>query len=756
MTSIQWDSQQFYQPPRPVAIPPSTFWPPSHSQAGAGSTYFQPPIASARFEEVKGTTTHGAPQNTSSSYKAELPPDQGQSLHGIKEITQDQDSRDAAVVSNAETEILSIGKPLLLAANRDVANVVENLDSVYGPATDSNQVKWGTSQDKPILLDSDVGSNGEFDNVENGTPLDLTMRDAILSHSHPTFDTAYIPRSTYNIGVAEPTGDEGLRQVEASSILSQNDTTIATEMNGDLLLASQNIESPIGLASVQETSAISVTEGIPTNEGKIDKYQPKSRRDNNDHISAENDHMDKIELSLGMTRSDDRDGSIDGTDGEDHANDSSGSDIEPRQHLKRRRAKSTDSSAQTNFRNVKDVTFPTDIWDVLSQGGTAVSFDLPLKSQSINGGDHVNDSDTAGSEIQERRLKRPRRAKSTESSAHMSPSNVKEASFAMANSSEVSTPKTGATSSDSPLESHEIPIGGSLTLQTFQSGIVYCLKFSQKELPFPLDIEQAQDVISSASSGDRDRERPHLRERVVRRLGRHSTYSENDDQLLIQLKEKDKLPWDEIAEYFPERTKGTLQVHYCTKLKNRSQTSKYKKRKITNSANESGGTYPSVFSMELLDPQLRDALPSTPFVAATADSTKGAHRSILSTGNKEHTAVQPRCSSQGAESDTDEICEVEALLAKSTTRNVVWYLVKWEGFGDDKNTWQEQDDISSDLVGDFEASYQGNFGVELLKKRERRGKTEYFVKWKGRPEIENSWEKEDTIHCERILEFEAR
>ena len=547
-------------------------------------------------------------------------------------------------------------------------------------------------------------------------------------------------------------------QAALSDATIQTTTTKVTDV---LFLASQNMsnvetESLSGLGSVQETSATSVTEGIPTNEGKIDKYQPKSRSDSNDYISAKNDHMDTIQLSPGLKRSDDQDESTNGTDGEDHANDSSGSDIEHPQRLKRRRAKSTDSSAQTNFSNVKDVTFSTDSWDVLSQGGTTVSFDLPPTSQSINGGDHVNDSDTAGSEIQERRLKRPRRAKSTESSAHMSSSNVKEASFATANSSYVSTPEIGATSSDSPLESHEIPIRGSLTLQTFQSGIVYCLKFSQEELPFPLEIEQAQDVISSASSGDRDRERPHLQERVVSRPGRHSTYSEDDDELLIQLKEKDKLPWDEIAEYFPERTKGTLQVHYCTKLKNRSQTSKYKKRKITNSANESGGIYPSGFSMELLDPQLRDALPSTPFLAATVDSTKGAHRSILSTGNKEHTAVQPRCSSQGVESDTDEICEVEALLAKSTVRNVVWYLVKWEGFGDDKNTWQEQNDISSDLVDNFEASYQGNFGVELLKKRERRGKVEYFVKWKGRPTGENSWEKEDTIHSERIKEFEAR
>ncbi|OAF59301.1 hypothetical protein VC83_04107 [Pseudogymnoascus destructans] len=195
------------------------------------------------------------------------------------------------------------------------------------------------------------------------------------------------------------------------------------------------------------------------------------------------------------------------------------------------------------------------------------------------------------------------------------------------------------------------------------------------------------------------------------------------------LKEKDKLPWDEIAEFFPGRSKGTLQVRYSTKLKNRSQTSKYKKGK---------GVCSSAFSTDLVDPQLRDALPSTSSLAATADFITGPHRDILSTGNKEHTTLQLRCGSQGMESDTDEICDVEVLLAKLTVRNVVWYLVKWEGFGDDENTWQEQGDISLDLVDNFEASYQGNFGVELLKKRERRGKIKYFVKWKGHPAGENS------------------
>ncbi|KFY06485.1 hypothetical protein V491_08596, partial [Pseudogymnoascus sp. VKM F-3775] len=241
-------------------------------------------------------------------------------------------------------------------------------------------MKWGTSQDEPILLDSDVGDSGVLDDAEREIPVDLPGSQAALS-------------------------DATIR-------------TTTTKVNDVLFLASQNMsnletQSLFALGSVQEASAISGSEGIPMNKGKIDKYHQKSRRDSNDYISAENGHMGIIQLSPGVRRSDDRDGSIDDTDGEDHANDSSGSDIEHPQRLKRRRAKSTDSSAQTNFSNVKDVTFSTDSRDVLSQGGTGVSFDLPPKSQSINGGGHVNDSDTAGSEIQERRLKRPRRAKST-------------------------------------------------------------------------------------------------------------------------------------------------------------------------------------------------------------------------------------------------------------------------------------------------------------------------------------------------------
>jgi hypothetical protein len=46
-------------------------------------------------------------------------------------------------------------------------------------------------------------------------------------------------------------------------------------------------------------------------------------------------------------------------------------------------------------------------------------------------------------------------------------------------------------------------------------------------------------------------------------------FSEEDNARLKRLKEVDQLSWKKITEHFPGRTQGTLQVHYCTKVKNR-------------------------------------------------------------------------------------------------------------------------------------------------------------------------------------------
>ena len=44
-------------------------------------------------------------------------------------------------------------------------------------------------------------------------------------------------------------------------------------------------------------------------------------------------------------------------------------------------------------------------------------------------------------------------------------------------------------------------------------------------------------------------------------------FSAEEDKMLVELKENKNLTWKQIADFFPGRTSGTLQVRYCTKLK---------------------------------------------------------------------------------------------------------------------------------------------------------------------------------------------
>ena len=171
-------------------------------------------------------------------------------------------------------------------------------------------------------------------------------------------------------------------------------------------------------------------------------------------------------------------------------------------------------------------------------------------------------------------------------------------------------------------------------------------------------------------------------------------------------------------------------------------------------------SYPSSIPMDLVDPELRNALPSsTSSPPAFASSVEDVHGSIPTTtpGHRESSVIQPLCSSQSVAIDAERgIWEAEALLAKWKRGNTTWYLVKWKGFPHEGNTWQKRKDISPEVIEGFEATYQGNhLGVRLLKKRVLHRRVEYLVEWKGRPESETSWEKEATISCERIMEFEA-
>ena len=57
---------------------------------------------------------------------------------------------------------------------------------------------------------------------------------------------------------------------------------------------------------------------------------------------------------------------------------------------------------------------------------------------------------------------------------------------------------------------------------------------------------------------------------AARSKGRKLKFTPKDDALLLELKQTKNLTWTQIAEFFPGRSAGTLQVRYCTKLKART------------------------------------------------------------------------------------------------------------------------------------------------------------------------------------------
>jgi hypothetical protein len=182
-------------------------------------------------------------------------------------------------------------------------------------------------------------------------------------------------------------------------------------------------------------------------------------------------------------------------------------------------------------------------------------------------------NDAAASEIRGRPhfRKRARRAKDTEHN---------DVETTSTHSLSISYQATAATSSGSIQESEEIPIRGYLTLKTIESKVVYCLTFSQELLPEPRRTSKRQGIARSFSrnSNRRDSERLPVQEQAVSIPARKVKFSREDDILLLRLK-GEGLSWDEISDRFPERSKGTLQVHYSTKLKPRSEASKNTKKR---------------------------------------------------------------------------------------------------------------------------------------------------------------------------------
>ncbi|KAJ6038141.1 hypothetical protein N7499_003481 [Penicillium canescens] len=114
-----------------------------------------------------------------------------------------------------------------------------------------------------------------------------------------------------------------------------------------------------------------------------------------------------------------------------------------------------------------------------------------------------------------------------------------------------------------------IPIRGFLTRQMFLSRVIYSCTFEEdRQLACPHEPTKAPTYEESL-----DRAR-HTPQSSNKKPSAHATrFLPAEDELLIELKEKQSLPWDRIMKHFPGRTRGALQVHYSTKLKDRGTRS---------------------------------------------------------------------------------------------------------------------------------------------------------------------------------------
>jgi hypothetical protein len=113
-----------------------------------------------------------------------------------------------------------------------------------------------------------------------------------------------------------------------------------------------------------------------------------------------------------------------------------------------------------------------------------------------------------------------------------------------------------------------IPIRGFLTRQTILSRVIYSCTFEEDRrhscVHEPTKNPECEESL--------DKERRTTRPSNKKPSANASCFLP-EDELLIELKEKRGLPWSQIAKQFPGRTKGSLQVRYSTRLKDRGSGS---------------------------------------------------------------------------------------------------------------------------------------------------------------------------------------
>ncbi|CAG8082004.1 unnamed protein product [Penicillium nalgiovense] len=139
-----------------------------------------------------------------------------------------------------------------------------------------------------------------------------------------------------------------------------------------------------------------------------------------------------------------------------------------------------------------------------------------------------------------------------------------------------------------------IPVRGFLTRQTFLSRDIYSCTFQEDRQPCPHGPTKVP-----AYDKNLDNTRHATQSSSKKQPARASRFLPDEDDRLI-LKEERGLPWSRIVKHFPGRTKGSLQVRYSTRLKDRGTGSPRQGRNAR-------ATYPAAVAVT---PQETCGLPS--------------------------------------------------------------------------------------------------------------------------------------------------
>jgi hypothetical protein len=119
--------------------------------------------------------------------------------------------------------------------------------------------------------------------------------------------------------------------------------------------------------------------------------------------------------------------------------------------------------------------------------------------------------------------------------------------------------------SDLDPECLELPIQGSLGIRIIGSETFYTLNFRQD--PYRQRPSPGRHPYTKVHKGPAGKSG-----RTPRLPCKKFKFTREEDESLVELKERRGLSWKEIEPLFPGRSAGTLQVHYSTKLKAGART----------------------------------------------------------------------------------------------------------------------------------------------------------------------------------------